>query len=706
MKRTLIGILVLVLVLVCLPGAAAFAEENYADVSDHVLQAGGWLPEAAEVQAATGFDVNAVKQAIYNGLSARAATINIQAYNVPTEDVGGVYQEVLNENPELFFVNSGFSYYSYGTCVTSITPDYNTAYGDGDVTDYQNTVQQILGMLDPNWSDEEKLLFLHDYLVTHCEYDTSLQRHNAHDALVVGSAVCQGYALAFNDLCRKAGITSSVISSQTLNHAWNLVTADGANCYVDCTWDDPSNRWYEAYCGHRNFMLSRDAFHAGVSGASAHDSEDWTTGTVNVYENMATTTQYDSAWWQDGKGVITAVPLIGHIAAYTVGNDFDNVYMRDMSGSSVTTLSLPASAYWNVWGQSGSYWSMNYSSAATLDGVFYFTLPTEIWSLSLEGKMECVYQMTEDECAQGYLYGIVSDGGTLYYNLGTKAYNTDFQRADFEPSTVTGESGGFTYVGHADGMATITGCALTGEVVIPSTLGDFTVTSLASELFADRDDITSVTIPATVTYFGNDPTDNDWDYVFSYCFGLENIFVDENNPTFRSVNGVLYSKDKKTLINYPCNHPGAVFHVSSDTLCCTSFAACQNLKFLFLDNPSTSWYTYTFNNTGNLTVFFLGGGAAAQKVSEEIAAGRVHESDSTRCRLVNAIHIYRLPDQLEFIENEAFQATGLQYVDVPDSCMHIGAGAFTGGALEYVHVGAQTVIDEGAFDSTAVIDRE
>ncbi len=38
--------------------------------------------------------------------------------------------------------------------------------------------------------------------------------------------------------------------------------------------------------------------------------------------------------------------------------------------------------------------------------------------------------------------------------------------------------------------------------------------------------------------------------------------------------------------------------------------------------------------------------------------------------------------------------------------MHIGTGAFTGGALEYVHVGAQTVIDEGAFDSTVVIDRE
>ncbi len=41
---------------------------------------------------------------------------------------------------------------------------------------------------------------------------------------------------------------------------------------------------------------------------------------------------------------------------------------------------------------------------------------------------------------------------------------------------------------------------------------------------------------------------------FYSCWALENIEVDENNPYYCDVDGVLYNKDKTVLINYPCNH--------------------------------------------------------------------------------------------------------------------------------------------------------
>ncbi len=41
---------------------------------------------------------------------------------------------------------------------------------------------------------------------------------------------------------------------------------------------------------------------------------------------------------------------------------------------------------------------------------------------------------------------------------------------------------------------------------------------------------------------------------FYSCWALENIEVDENNPYYCDIDGVLYSKDKTVLINYPCNH--------------------------------------------------------------------------------------------------------------------------------------------------------
>ena len=216
--------------------------------------------------------------------------------------------------------------------------------------------------------------------------------------------------------------------------------------------------------------------------------------------------------------------------------------------------------------------------------------------------------------------------------------------------------------------------------------------------------ITSVSIPATVTCFGSDPNNNYWDYVFSYCYDLENIFVDNANPAFYSVDGVLYEKGSNILINYPCNHDGSVYHVDADILCCTSFASCRNLKFLFLDNPDTTWYTYTFYNTGDMTLFYQPGGQTEQKVANEIDAGREYSGSSAWCRLVSAEEIQILPEYTIEIGAEAFRSTGIRYLYVPDACSTILENAFSDGELQYVSVPGSAVIADGAFDSSVVIE--
>jgi transglutaminase/protease-like cytokinesis protein 3 len=55
------------------------------------------------------------------------------------------------------------------------------------------------------------------------------------------SAVCNGYAEAFNLLAHKCNIPSTIVTG-TANgggHAWNYVVLDGEGYYVDTTWDDP-----------------------------------------------------------------------------------------------------------------------------------------------------------------------------------------------------------------------------------------------------------------------------------------------------------------------------------------------------------------------------------------------------------------------------------------------------------------------------------
>lgn len=55
-----------------------------------------------------------------------------------------------------------------------------------------------------------------------------------------------------------------------------------------------------------------------------------------------------------------------------------------------------------------------------------------------------------------------------------------------------------------------------------------------------------ITIPATVTKIGVD--------AFGYTRLLNRIVVDENNPNFQDIRGVLLSKDGVRLIHYPSNH--------------------------------------------------------------------------------------------------------------------------------------------------------
>ena len=65
--------------------------------------------------------------------------------------------------------------------------------------------------------------------------------HTAYGALIEKKAVCDGYALAFNLLARRAGIPCLMVSGMVDGycHGWNLVKVNGNLRYIDVTWDDP-----------------------------------------------------------------------------------------------------------------------------------------------------------------------------------------------------------------------------------------------------------------------------------------------------------------------------------------------------------------------------------------------------------------------------------------------------------------------------------
>lgn len=69
--------------------------------------------------------------------------------------------------------------------------------------------------------------------------------------------------------------------------------------------------------------------------------------------------------------------------------------------------------------------------------------------------------------------------------------------------------------------------------------------------FSNCSALTSVTLPAALTDLG--------EAAFVCCTGLQTISVEEENPAFTADDGILYSKDGKTLVCYPDGKEGTEF---------------------------------------------------------------------------------------------------------------------------------------------------
>ena len=129
-----------------------------------------------------------------------------------------------------------------------------------------------------------------------------------------------------------------------------------------------------------------------------------------------------------------------------------------------------------------------------------------------------------------------------------------FSFGSFAAQASTLKSGNYEYKIRDDGNVTI--YRYIGneyEVVIPEEIDGHTVTKIAHDAFAEpyypyltysaSSLIRTVTIPKTITKI-------EWTNFYELPY-LNNIFVDEENANYSSERGVLFNKDKSTLLIYP-----------------------------------------------------------------------------------------------------------------------------------------------------------
>lgn len=253
-----IRIIILSLLCVCCISycrTSANAEEllNYSEEYVDLIQEGNYgnSSNVRKVEYYSLNDYTEVKNAIKDGLLDLDQSISIYNYKVSINDISKVYRDVVNDNPELFYVSGGYSYY-YTTdgYVTSIIPAYISDSKD-DILEMKDkfnaAVDRLKREINSDLSDIDTALEVHNYIASHAEYNTTGYNtgtlsnidHSAYGVLVEHTGVCDSYSLAYQYIMKCIyNIDTVVVTSQPMNHAWNLIKINGNYYHVDLTWDD------------------------------------------------------------------------------------------------------------------------------------------------------------------------------------------------------------------------------------------------------------------------------------------------------------------------------------------------------------------------------------------------------------------------------------------------------------------------------------
>lgn len=270
---------------------------------------------------------------------------------ISVEEIQTVFDAYRRDHTEQFWLENSYSVTHNETVVNSLIPKYTFTADELPAARiaFDCALESFLKDLDEDMSEFERELYLHDRLASSVKYvEDTKGGQTAYGAIVLGKAVCEGYAEALQCLLRAAGIQSFIIIGEGADpatgkaqpHAWNAVRIDGKYYYVDPTWGDQGIKLYHTYFNITEEMLledhtvnevayqlpvcnSEDAFYYKVKGGYIEEFSVQTVGQLMAEHGLLAEIYVPSSltafktWWDNNAGDVAAVAGISGKFVYS-----------------------------------------------------------------------------------------------------------------------------------------------------------------------------------------------------------------------------------------------------------------------------------------------------------------------------------------------------------------------------------------------------
>lgn len=381
--------------------------------------------------------------------------IDVEKYGYTAENQGELIELVRSlryKYASLFCFKDVTELSLNGSNVTSLTLEYN--YGEKEkafVEKYAN--DNFLSNIKEDWSDLEKVLYIHDTMCMAFQYDVDLYKpelsetvaRDIYQMFTRGRGVCQAYSQVYQYLMEKLGIECKLIASAKANHEWNAVKLDGKWYHIDVTQDDP--------------VIGIDASIAELDMAGSVNYGYFLVSDKNIYDKDSHGSHYN--WYcLDGENVVcdsdvfydeydfkysaTAYAPIGDDWYFSVVNN-ETLEIRKTADFKKSSVEFSIPAKWDSY-QENSYYPGCFTGLASKGNWLFYNTDSEIMAYNVSTKavktlatIEKLKERTDINFinsdtipANVHIYGSRVLNNNIYVQISLEPADTAYYTAEFD----------------------------------------------------------------------------------------------------------------------------------------------------------------------------------------------------------------------------------------------------------------------------------